>query len=122
MSRSTTLAAPVNSTDALFTVTMELVDRAVAEAAAGRGLSLIGLSVSKLVVAPHLQLELPLGLAADTRRSGSTVALSRSLLDAAVDDVRERFGKEAVLAGSTMTRPGLVPDEFGDLAIPAYER
>ena len=55
-------------------------------------------------------------------RSGSSVALSRSLLDAAVDDVRERFGKEAVVAGSTMTRPGLVPDEFGDLAIPAYER
>lgn len=124
VSRATTLAAPVNSTDALFTVTMELVDRAVAEAAAGRGLSLIGLSVSKLVVAPHLQLELPLGSggSVDARRSGSSVALSRSLLDAAVDDVRERFGKEAVVAGSTMTRPGLVPDEFGELAVPAYER
>ena len=124
VSRATTLAAAVNSTDALFAVTMELVDRAVAESAEGRGLSLIGLSVSKLVVAPHLQLELPLSVdvEADTRRSGSTLALSRSLLDAAVDDVRDKFGKEAVVAGSTMTRPGLVPDEFGELAVPAYER
>jgi DNA polymerase-4 len=124
VSRSTTLAAAVNSTDALFAVTMELVDRAVAEASEGRGLSLIGLSVSKLVVAPHLQLELPLAtdVSADTRRSGSTLALGRSLLDSAVDDVRDKFGKEAVVAGSTMTRPGMVPDEFGELAVPAYER
>jgi DNA polymerase-4 len=124
VSRATTLAAPVNSTDALFTVTMELVDRAVAESAAGRGLSLIGLSVSKLVVAPHLQLELPLVTdpLLDARRSGSTIALSRSLLDAAVDDVRDKFGKESVVAGSTLTRPGMIPDEFGELAVPAYER
>ena len=124
VSRSTTLAAPVNSTDALFSVALELVDRAVADAAKGRGLSLIGLSVSKLVVAPHLQLELPLGAAVGggARRAGSELALGRSLLDAAVDGVRDKFGKAAVVAGSTMTRPGMVPDEFGELAVPAYER
>ena len=124
ISRSTTLAAPVNSTDALFAIAMELVHRAVTDAAQARGLSLIGLSVSKLVVAPHLQLELPLAgrNRGDTRRAGSELSLGRSLLDAAVDDVREKFGKASVVAGSTMIRPGMVPDEFGDLAIPAYER
>ena len=45
ISRSTTLAAPVNSTDALFAIAMELVHRAVTDAAQARGLSLIGLSV-----------------------------------------------------------------------------
>jgi DNA polymerase-4 len=130
VTRSTTLRAPVASTEALFRIADHLVEAAIDEAAAGRGLSLLGISVSKLVHAPHLQLELPLE---DPRffrtdvdavwRSGSMAAEARDRLDTAIDELRERFGKAAVSPASALADgKRLVPDEFGDLAIPVSER
>ncbi|MCP3976098.1 MAG: DNA polymerase IV [bacterium] len=129
VTRSTTLSAPVASTEALFRVADHLVEQALAEAAEGRGVRLLGISVSKLVHSPHLQLELPLmdrrslrNDVEDVWRSGSGAALARDRLDAAVDELRTKFGKSAVGAASAIRRGGVVPDEFGDLAIPVSER
>jgi DNA polymerase-4 len=130
VTRSTTLRAPVASTEALYRVADHLVEIALAEASEGRGLSLLGVSVSKLVHSPHLQLELPLldrrtvrADVEDVWRSGSAAALGRDRLDEAIDELRDRFGKGAVAAASAL-KPGrsLAPDQFGDLAIPVSER
>jgi DNA polymerase-4 len=130
VTRSTTLRAPVASTEALYRVADHLVAVAVEEAAEGRGLSLLGISISKLVHSPHLQLELPFAnrrtVRADNEdvwRSGSAAALARDRLDEAIDELRGKFGKGAVAAASALRgdRP-LVPNEFGDLAIPVSER
>ena len=130
ITRSATLRAPVASTEALYRVADHLVTTALEEAAEGRGLRLLGISVSKLVHSPHLQLELPLDdprrIRADVDsvwRSGSMASLARDRLDEAIDELREKFGKAAVGAASAL-RGGrrLVPDEFGDLAIPVSER
>lgn len=69
-----------------------------------RGLSLLGIAMSHLVPASPLQLELPIF---DTDLvGGSSKELELQALDAAVDDLRERFGKQMVgpasdLLGST---------------------
>ena len=125
VSRATTLSAPIATTAALAQIAEHLVGIAISEAAEGRGLSLIGISISKLVVSPHLQLELPLESreTAGIRRAGSTSDLERTALDEAVDELRDRFGKETVAKASAILRTrGGVPDEFGDLAIPVSER
>ncbi len=125
VSRATTLVAPVATTAAIAQIAEHLVAVAITEAAEGRGLSLIGISISKLVVSPHLQLELPLETdgAGGITRAGSLHDLERTALDAAVDQLRDRFGKETVAKASSMLRGTRgVPDEFGDLAIPVSER
>jgi len=126
VTRSTTLRAAVASTESLFRIADQLVDVALSEAAEGRGLRLLGISVSKLVHSPHLQLELPLvtgGREDAVARAGSAASLARDRLDAAIDDLRSRFGKTAVAsASSVMKGRRLVPEEFGDLAIPVAER
>ena len=125
VSRASTLAAPIATTAAIAQIAEHLVSIAIEEASDGRGLSLIGISISKLVVSPHLQLELPLplmGLSGVTR-AGSVADLERTALDHAVDELRERFGKETVSKASSILRGNRgVPDEFGDLAIPVSER
>ncbi|NND03925.1 MAG: DNA polymerase IV [Acidimicrobiia bacterium] len=130
ITRATTLRAPVASTEALYRTADLLVGTALDEVADGRGLSLLGISVSKLVISPHLQLELPLDdprrLRSDVEsvvRGGSMASLARDRLDVAVDELREKFGKGAVANASTLVDGRrLVPDEFGDLAIPVSER
>jgi DNA polymerase-4 len=124
VTRATTLSAPVSSTEAIFDVGVHLTARAVAEAAAGRGLSLLGVRVSGLEVDPHVQLELPLGSeGGGLRTPGSEAALARAGLDGAVDALKRRFGK-TVLGPASLILDGSrrVPDEFGDLAIPVEER
>jgi len=129
VTRSTTLRAAVASTEALYRVADHLVEKAIEEAAEGRGVGLLGISVSHLVHSPHLQLELPLSdrrtVRADVEdvwRSGSPAALARDRLDTAIDELRAKFGKSAVAAASGIRQGRLVPDEFGDLAIPVSER
>lgn len=135
-SRASTLRAPVGTTEALFRIASELVADVVAGSATGRGLRLLGISISKLSYSPHLQLELPLepqgspeaiwlySERSGVGRAGSPIALERHQLDKALDEVRDRFGKDAVGPGSVvLAETGrMVPDEFGALAIPASER
>lgn len=98
LSRSHTLGSPTNSTSALADLGIELVKRAV-EAHDDR-VTLIGLSVSKLTTDQHLQLELPLD-AGDELRAGSKRDLKRRALDESVDRIRDRFGRETLVLGTT---------------------
>ena len=122
VTRSTTLRAPIATTEALHQVAVHLAGLAMAEASAGRGAGLLGISVSNLVKAPHVQLELPLAMGSGATRSGSVESLDRDRLDAAIDALRDRFGKDAVRAASAGSGRRITPVEFGDLAIPAAER
>lgn len=64
-----------------------------------------------------MQLELPLGLADEKRRPGSTRGMARWVVDRAVDTIRDRFGWQAVGYGSVaLGISRSVPDEFRELA------
>ena len=119
VTRSATLRAPVATTPALVAIATHLADAGAAEAG-DRDINLLGISTSKLVTSPHLQLELPFGEAARPRRCHARrVRAERELheLDDAVDSLRERFGKKAVGRASLLLGRGRgVPDEFRDLA------
>lgn len=119
VTRSATLRAPVAATPALLAVATHLADDGVLEAG-DRDVNLLGIQTSKLVVSPHVQLELPfeesLG-AHDVAYAGSVAELERHELDDAMDALHERFGKDAVgRASRLLGRRGGVPDEFRELA------
>ena len=110
VSRSHTLASPTCSTSAIANLGLELVKRALPS---GEGpVTLIGLSVSKLTTDHNLQLELPID-GGDVARTGSEEDLRRRALDASVDRVRDRFGRETLTLGTTGRG---VDDDFRRLA------
>ena len=98
VTRAATLPGPIAETDAIYRQASSLVDALVAERADGREVNLVGISISMLHRAPHIQLELDLlGLEEDpVVRAGSVENVRRHDLDAAVDRARERFGRQAV--------------------------
>ncbi len=108
ITRSTTLRAPVASSGALYSVACELLVRAM-EVADGRGVGLLGISVSGIQVDPHLQLELPLAFedaaAAAVQRAGSLRDLERTDLDSNIDEVRTKFGKDSIVNASVLLDP-----------------
>jgi DNA polymerase-4 len=81
--RSHTLAEPTSRTDTLLEALRSLLV-AAAPTIRERGITLIGIAVANLDDDGAVQLELPFG-----RRSGSA-------LDDVLDDVRERFGSDAL--------------------------
>ncbi len=99
VSRSHTLPSATASTSALANLGIELVRRAL-EVADGEPVTLIGLSVSKLVTDDHVQLELAVD-EGDVLRNGSEVDLKRRSLDESIDAVREAFGREALARGTS---------------------
>ena len=79
--------------------------------------SLLAISLSHFEQHWKLQLELPLGLEDEKRRPGSQRGMARWTADRAIDQIRDRFGWDAVGYGSVML--GLsrsVPDAFRELA------
>jgi DNA polymerase-4 len=116
ITRSTTLRAPVASSGALYAVATELLRRGL-EVAEGRGVRLLGISVSGIQVDPHVQLELPLGFAeaADVARAGSARDRERTELDTSIDQLRERFGKDAVANASVLLDPRRGRDGLSEL-------
>jgi DNA polymerase-4 len=117
VTRSITLAAPISTTLTLTEVATQLGGAALADHPDEREISLLAISVSKLVHEPALQLELPLGPARDGWRSGSVTGAARWTLDRSVDAIRARFGRAAVGYASVMlTTDRHVPDEFRELA------
>lgn len=98
VTRAASLPGPIAETDAIYRQAAALADTLVAARGEGRAVTLVGISVSKLQKAPHIQLELALdGLEEDAVvRAGSTENVRRRDLDAAVDRARERFGRDAV--------------------------
>jgi DNA polymerase IV len=96
VTRSHTLPRATASTDAVLGAARELV-AAAAPLIAERGLTLVGFAVSNIDRDGAAQLELPFGSAADP-----------IALDAAVDEVRQRFGNASVTRGVLLGRdPGL---------------
>jgi DNA polymerase-4 len=111
VTRSHTLASPTGSTAALADLGMTLLDRAVEDNPA-ETVTLIGISVSNLTTADHVQLELDLG-DGDVLRPGSDTAMKRSRLEGSIDEVRERFGRELLHYGAGA---GAASDDFRRLA------
>jgi len=96
VTRSHTLPRATASTDAVLAAARELV-AAAAPLIAERGLTLVGFAVANIDRDGAAQLELPFGSAADP-----------IALDAAVDEVRQRFGNASVTRGVLLGRdPGL---------------
>ena len=117
ITRSVTLDAPISATGILAEVAEELVRTALADHSRERTISLLAISVSHLENHWNMQLELPLGLRGEERLPGSKRGMARWTADRAVDQIRGRFGWEAVGYGSVVL--GLqrsVPDEFRELA------
>jgi DNA polymerase IV len=110
VTRSHTLPAPTASTAALTDLGTELLRRAL-EASEGRPVTLIGLSISGLTTATHIQLELGLD-AGSALRSGSVADLRRRSLDDSIDAVRERYGRDTIRLGDS----GRGDDDFRRLA------
>jgi DNA polymerase-4 len=101
LTRARVLPGPIAETTPLFRIAAELVDALIHDRAANRGITLVGISVSMLEEAPHLQLVLPLEEEQVTT-SGSRSHLRARELDAAVDRARERFGRPAVTRGALL--------------------
>jgi DNA polymerase-4 len=117
ITRSRTLPAPVAATSSLAEIAEDLVRHALASHPGERTISLLAISVSDLGDRATLQLELPLGLADEARRPGSTAGVARLKADCAVDAIRRRFGRDAVGYGAAlMGAPRSVPDAFRRLA------
>lgn len=98
VTRATTLPGPIAETTAIYRQAAMLADALAAERGEGRGITLVGVSVSMLQKTPHIQLELPLSdLETDgVLRAGSQENVRHHDLDAAIDRARERFGRAAV--------------------------
>ncbi len=115
VTRSLTLAQPVSSTLTLTEIAERLAWQAIDERP-GTDLTLLAISVSQLTDQRQLQLELDLD-PPDPWRPGSQPGAARWAVDASMDAIRRRFGRDAVgYAPALLGRHGLVPDEFRELA------
>jgi DNA polymerase IV len=111
------LASPVSATRTLAELADNLVCSAIADQPSGTDVTLFAISVSHLVTAPALQLELPLGLDDETQREGTPLGSARWAVDHSIDAVRARFGTAAVgYAAVALSDRRMIPDEFRELA------
>jgi DNA polymerase-4 len=94
--RSHTLSRPTDDTGTVVATVRALLAAAQPLIGAGGGLTLVGVALSNLGGAGHVQLELPFGLV-------------RPPVDAALDAVRDRFGGAAVTRATLLGR-GLEAD------------
>ena len=108
VTRSTTLGSATAATRVIAEVAVALVETALRDHPEEREISLLAIGLSNLCEAGAVQLELPFNAATTTRQSA---------IDEAMDDLRERFGKQSVgYARSALLGHGGVPDEFRELA------
>lgn len=120
VTRSLTLDVPLATTLTLTDVAEQLARQALGDHSDHDGrwprISLLGVSVSNLVVQQVVQLELALP-PCDPRRPGSPVGAARGAVESSMDAVRRRFGTTAVgYAPAVLSRGGGVPDAFRELA------
>jgi DNA polymerase-4 len=117
VTRSLTLPAPISATAILSEVAEDLVRGVLACHPNEKTISLLAISLSNLEECTTLQLELPLGLADESRHPGSRRGASRWLADRALDKIRHRFGWEAAgYASVVLGASRSVPDAFRELA------
>ncbi|EHK53599.1 hypothetical protein [Allomesorhizobium alhagi] len=80
-------------------------------------ISLLAIAMSHLRKQVEMQLDLPIGFIDEHRRPGTRRVIARWTADKAVDNIRERFGWQAVGYGSAALEISRsVPDEFRELA------
>lgn len=112
--RAVTFADPVATASALHHAGLPLLDSA--REGVGGSVTLVGMSVSKLVRRDWLQMELPFD-PGDPTRPGSVRGISALDLDEQIDAARARFGKDAVgRASVVLSGRRSVPDGFRELA------
>jgi DNA polymerase-4 len=120
VTRSLTRPTAISTTRTLTELSVELVKTALADHPDEREITLLAISVSQLVPECPLQLELPLAIddvGEERHRAGSPQGSARWALDRAMDQVRDRFGKEAVGHAAVVFRhDDGVPDAFRELA------
>jgi DNA polymerase-4 len=117
VTRAITLPASVAATLTLAEVAEELVWAALDDHPSEQFISLLAISVSHLEKQPHLQLDLPLGLADEAHRPGTRLGAARWSADRAMDKIRDRFGFEAIgYASVVLEAKRSVPDAFRGLA------
>ena len=117
VTRSATIDSPLAATTSLAEIAEDLVRVVRADHPDQQTITLLAISVAHLVRDPLLQLELPLGLGDEGRRTGSRQGRARLTADHAIDRIRTRFGREAIGYGPVALdkREG-VPDAFRSLA------
>jgi DNA polymerase-4 len=117
VTRSITLPVAVSSTNTLAELATGLARNALVDHWQEREVSLLAISVSKLVPEAGPQLELPFGLSDDRRRAGTHIGVARWAADRSIDAIRERFGRAAIgYAATHLDGDSGVPDEFRELA------
>jgi DNA polymerase-4 len=120
VTRSVTLSVAISSTMTLTEVGERLAHSAILDNERECEITLLAVSVSNLLPAHSLQLELPLD-PPDLRRDGglpeSVVEASRWGVDRSVDAIRNKFGRNAVgYATVALSAAPRVPEEFRELA------
>ena len=117
VSRAVTLRHAVATTKAISEIALELVGAALAENPQEPEITLVGLSVSKLVDEPPIQLVLPFAPATGRLRASTATEDLRRALDDSMDDLRRRFGRASVgYASVALSDVSRVPEEFRELA------
>jgi DNA polymerase-4 len=117
VTRSTTIDSPLAATTSLAEIAEALIRVVRADHPDQQTITLLAISVAHLVRDPLLQLELPLGLGDEARRTGSRRGRARLTADHAIDRIRTRFGSEAIGYGEVaLDRRDGVPDAFRALA------
>jgi DNA polymerase-4 len=96
ITRSRTLRAATSSTSALYGVALDLLRRTWSPDDVGIGL--LGIRSSNIEHSPHVQLEFDFGAGDDHElfRAGTRAAAIQDALDQQVDELREKFGPDAV--------------------------
>ena len=116
VTRSITLTSAVSATQTIVALAVELAMGALADHPDEREITLLAVSVSNLVTERGLQLELPLGLPDDRFRQGTQAGAARWTIDRAIDQVRDRWGRESIGYAAVHLDPGhRVPEEFREL-------
>jgi DNA polymerase-4 len=117
VTHSVTVPVAVSSTLTLTELAVDLVNTVLAQHAIEREITLLAISVSKLVAEHALQLELPLGEDRQHSHSGSPSGAARWTLDRSVDAIRDRFGTGAIgFATVAFAAEQRVPEAFRALA------
>ena len=115
-SRSHTLAAPTARTESIFTAVKELLAQ-VRPLVDQRGITLLGISLENLGPDDAVQLELPLAREGAGHVRGAAERLgggNPDALDAAIDDVRKRYGADAIKRASLVDEDGIAAPVLPD--------